>query len=108
MIRLKEYVPVRMTPEEKVRLRESADVAGLSVSELIRRCCFSRIITSKTDLMMVRELRRLGGLVKHIHNESHGAYSEATAGILRQIQQRIVELSQHDRKEDSESQEIRR
>ena len=97
MARQQAYVPLRMSAAEKERLQISAEDAGLSVSEVIRRCCFARVITSKTDMTMVRELRRLGGLLKHIHNESHGAYSETTAEILRQIQLRIMELCQHDR-----------
>ena len=96
-MRLSNYVPVRMTAKEKARLREIAEAAGLSVSELIRRYCFGRSVNSKVDLTMVRELRRLGGLLKHIHNESGGAYREETAQMLREIGRVITELGRDDR-----------
>ena len=43
-----------------------ADAAGISVSEYIRRLCFGgRPVTARTDSQTIRELRRLGGLLKH-------------------------------------------
>lgn len=57
---------VRMTTAEDERLKEQADSAGLSVSEYMRRLMFGgRPIVAKTDSQAIRELRRLGGLLKH-------------------------------------------
>jgi len=57
---------LRLSAEENERLARQADVAGISVSEYIRRLCFGgRPITSRTDNQTIRELRRLGGLLKH-------------------------------------------
>ena len=57
---------LRISAEENERLARQADAAGLSVSEYIRRLCFGgRPITSRTDSQTIRELRRLGGLLKH-------------------------------------------
>ena len=57
---------LRISAEENERLIRQADVAGISVSEYIRRLCFGgRPITSRTDSQTIRELRRLGGLLKH-------------------------------------------
>ena len=57
---------LRLSAEENERLVRQADVAGISVSEYIRRLCFGgRPITSRTDSQSIRELRRLGGLLKH-------------------------------------------
>ena len=57
---------LRLSAEENERLAWQADAAGLSVSEYIRRLCFGgRPITSRTDNQTIRELRRLGGLLKH-------------------------------------------
>ena len=59
-------VTLRVTMEEKMRLAEQASIAGLSVSEYIRRRFFGgRPLIAHTDEMMIRELRRLGGLLKH-------------------------------------------
>ena len=57
---------LRVSAEENERLTRQADAAGISVSEYIRRLCFGgRPITSRTDNQTIRELRRLGGLLKH-------------------------------------------
>ena len=57
---------LRLSAEENERLARQADAAGISVSEYIRRLCFGgRPITSRTDNQTIRELRRLGGLLKH-------------------------------------------
>ena len=57
---------LRISAEENERLARQADAAGISVSEYIRRLCFGgRPITSRTDSQIIRELRRLGGLLKH-------------------------------------------
>lgn len=55
-----------MTTAEDERLREQAASVGLSVSEYMRRLMFGgRPIVAKTDSQSIRELRRLGGLLKH-------------------------------------------
>ena len=57
---------LRLSAEENERLAWQADAAGISVSEYIRRLCFGgRPITSRTDSQTIRELRRLGGLLKY-------------------------------------------
>ncbi|WP_458400734.1 plasmid mobilization protein [Mailhella sp.] len=57
---------LRLSAEENERLARQADAASISVSEYIRRLCFGgRPITSRTDNQTIRELRRLGGLLKH-------------------------------------------
>ena len=57
---------LRISAEENERLMRQADAAGISVSEYIRRLCFGgRPVTSRTDSQTIRELRRLGGLLKH-------------------------------------------
>ena len=56
---------IRLTPQEKMRLDEQADIAGLSVSEYMRRRFFGGRIAAHTDLNTIAELRRIGGLLKH-------------------------------------------
>ncbi|MDA0559687.1 plasmid mobilization protein [Burkholderia pseudomallei] len=91
---LTEKIAVRLTPDEKARLCDDADLAGLSVSELVRRRYFGRPIVASTDMVMVRELRRMGGLLKHIHNTTDGVYSRETAQALVEIAAQIKVLSQ--------------
>jgi hypothetical protein len=89
-------VNVRMTVSEKARLKEEAEIAGLTVSQLVRRRSLGRRVVAATDAAMIRELRRLGGLLKHIHTETGGTYSTDTAQALAAIREAIERLS-HDR-----------
>ncbi|MBI5981630.1 MobB mobilization protein, partial [Clostridium perfringens] len=48
---------------------------------------------ANADAVMLKELRRIGGLLKHIHNESGGVYSKDTAGALVALKAYIERLS---------------
>jgi hypothetical protein len=89
-------VNVRLTASEKARLKEDADIASLSVSELVRRRYFGRPIIASADAVMIKELRRIGGLLKHVHSDSGGAYSKETYEALEALKTYIRKLS-HDR-----------
>ena len=91
---LTEKIALRLTPDEKTRLRDDAELAGLSVSKLVRRRYFGRPIVANADMVMVRELRRIGGLLKHIHNKTDGVYNRETAQALVEITGQIKKLSQ--------------
>ena len=88
---------LRLSSEENERLARLACAAGISVSEYIRRLCFGgRPITSRTDNHTIRELRRLGGLLKHNFENvrAAGGYQalpkmEATLGAVRQTIERL-------------------
>ena len=75
----------RLTDEEYADLQEQADVAAISLSEYIRRRVFARRVVSKLDLRVLAELRRLGGLLKLVHNETKGAYSQKTAEAIQAL-----------------------
>lgn len=50
---------------EAKQIEEQASVAGLSVSECLRRRGFGgRPVVAQTDMNTIRELRRIGGLLK--------------------------------------------
>ena len=44
---------MRLTPEEKMRLDERADITGVSASEYIRRRIFGGTIVAYTDLKII-------------------------------------------------------
>jgi len=90
---LTQKITVRITENEKVHFNEQARLAGLSVSALIRRWCLHRKVIADVDMVMIRELRRIGGLVKHLHNESSGAYQAQTAAILHELREAIKRIS---------------
>ena len=88
---------LQLSAEENERLARQADAAGISVSEYIRRLCFGgRPITSCTDSQTIRELRRLGGLLKCNFESvrAAGGYQallkmEATLEAVRQAIERL-------------------
>ena len=91
--RLSAVVNVRLTAAEKARLKDDADLAGLSVSEFVRRRSLGRPIIAQADAVTIKELRRLGGLVKHLHNETGGVYSRETAAALVALRGYIEQLA---------------
>ncbi len=69
---LTERLDVRMAPAEKEQLCVMARAAGLAVAELVRLRALGRPVLSRTDATTIRELRRLGGLLKKVHTVSGG------------------------------------
>jgi len=90
---------IRLTTGERDHIRIQADLAGISDSEFVRLCAERKHIFSNIDLTLIRELRRIGGLLKYIHNTSGGAYSNQTSGILRELHSIIKGVS-FDNKKD--------
>lgn len=86
-------INVRLTSAEKAQLKEDAELASLSMSELVRRRYFGRPIVAHADAVMIKELRRIGGLLKHVHNQSQGAYNHETASALAELRSYIGQLS---------------
>jgi hypothetical protein len=74
---------LRVSEEERLEVAEQAEISQLTVSEYVQRRILGKPIASHADLSVLAELRRLGGLLKHVHNESRGAYSELTANAIR-------------------------
>jgi hypothetical protein len=81
---LDQRITIRLNKLEKAILAEDANLAGLTVSELIRRRYFAQTI---------RELRRLGGLLKHIWTESGATYNTEIAPALLAIKQYLETLA---------------
>jgi hypothetical protein len=90
---------MRLTASERVRLCEDADLAGMSISEFVRKRAFGKTIHAATDLMMIRELRRLGGLQKYAMNKLalHDEVVDECAATIRAIRAAIERVSNHDR-----------
>ena len=89
----------RRTLRLKDRLTRQAATAGISVSEYMRRLFFGgRPIIAKTDDLTIRELRRLGGLLKHHFEVVKRAGNPATLSeldaALREIRRAIEALSE--------------
>ena len=89
---LTENINVRLTSKERSQLSEQAEIAGLTVSEYVRRRICGVSVPSKIEKRMLSELRRQGGLLKFIFNESHGMYSEKVDDTLTSINSFIQNL----------------
>ena len=85
-------INTRVTHEEREYIREQAEASGLSLSEYVRRRVLGRRVVSRTDKKMLSELRRQGGLLKHVFNGSGGMYSEKTATVLENMNMLIEDL----------------
>lgn len=90
--RLTHVLNVRVTPREKHDLREDAGLAGMTLSAYCRRRVLGHPVVASTDRAMIRELRRIGGLLKHVHVDSGGAYSALTADALDDVRACIARL----------------
>lgn len=82
---LDKVIRLRISEDDHVELSHRAGVAGLTVSEYLRRAALSRPIAAKTDDAMIRELRRVAGLMKHVWSQGDGLYSEETAEAIRAV-----------------------
>jgi hypothetical protein len=90
---LTERLDVRVAPGEKQQLRDIARDGGLSVSDVVRLRALGRPVVCRSDATTIRELRRLGGLLKKVHVDSGGAYSAATASALAALTRAIARVA---------------
>jgi hypothetical protein len=75
-IDLLRYCLVQVTDAEKANIRDQAKIAGLTMSEYMRRIAFNKRIISKMDQKALGELARLGGLQKHLLKQIKGLPDE--------------------------------
>ncbi|MBR4876388.1 MAG: MobB mobilization protein [Rhodocyclaceae bacterium] len=91
-----ERLLLRVTPKELAAMRAKARDAEVSVSEYVRRCCaapkHSMSNRAINSAHVVNELRRLGGLQKHLFNEGGGVLSREYANILLEIREAIMRI----------------
>jgi hypothetical protein len=78
-------IGLRVPDEEWLKIREQAEICHLTVSEYIRRRVLGKRVVPQADLAVLAELRRLGGLLKHVHLETRGTHSELTADAIRAL-----------------------
>ncbi len=83
-----QLIGFRVSPQERAKLRLLAKQAGWGNSEFIRRAALSVPISARTDAEMVRELRRLGAMLKHLYPKNSNwtsAEKEKYWTIMNQI-----------------------
>jgi hypothetical protein len=57
---------IKLLSQEKDIIRQQAHLAGLTVSEFIRKCALNRPIRSQVSREVAAELSKLFGLQKHL------------------------------------------
>lgn len=89
-------VGVRLTQEEYARLKKEAKIHGLTFSKIARARLAGTKIQSKADALAIAELRRQGGLLKHIMMEYGDALADRQRvnNLLDEISQTIKRIAQ--------------
>ena len=87
-----ERLTVRFRSSELEDLLNQAEICGMSVSELIRRRALEMRVVSVIDSKMLSELRRIGGLIKHLFNETNGLYRQKTSILLDELHAVVVRV----------------
>jgi hypothetical protein len=97
-----ERLTVRFRTDELNALLEQADMSGLSVSELVRRRALKMRVVPAADLKMLSELRRIGGLIKLVHNETNGLYRQKTSALLDELHAAAVRVSRRQERQEED------
>lgn len=84
--------PIRCFEDEEEIVRQKAHDCGQSVGQFMLATALNRRTRSKVDGHILNELRRLGGLQKHLYNESGGRHSNELAEILVELKQAIIRI----------------
>lgn len=87
------WIKFRCSEDDYEAITKKAIVAGLTTSEYLRRTALNRRIQVRTDIRMMNELKRLGGLQKHLYTqmqeqmttELSRQFSEVLSGIVKAI-----------------------
>lgn len=80
-------------PAELDLIRADADVAGLTLSETVRRRYLSLPIAARVDSNAVRELRRQGGLLKYALDSANSEERRGIMAILDRIRDLLDEIA---------------
>lgn len=88
-----ESLRVRLSPNEAEEIRKKALDKGVTVSEFMRCAALGRKTRNSTlESQVINELRRLGGLQKHLFTEGGGQHSKEYAEILQAIKAAISKI----------------
>lgn len=81
----------RVNVSEHAEIQSVAADCALSVGEYIRRQVLNKPVRHRFDMEAIAELKRQGGLLKHLHNDGLG-HAEETAKIVDMIYSLVGEL----------------
>lgn len=82
--------PIRCYEDEEALVRERARDCGMSVGQFVLAAALGRRTRTKIETHILNELRRLGGLQKHLFNDGGGMLSKEYAAILVELREAIA------------------
>lgn len=92
-------VGCRLTTEEHQRLTAEAEAHGVTLSQLVRSRIVGTKLASKIDARAIAELRRQGGLLKHLVGENKSAFDPADVRqVLQTIKDAILAINHEERR----------
>jgi hypothetical protein len=83
-------VKCRCTEAEFETINKKAIAAGLTTSEYLRRSALNRRIMVRTDIRMMNELKRLGGLQKYLYTQMQETMTTELSRQYSEVLSRIV------------------
>ena len=92
--------PVRCTAEIEGLIRDKAADCGMAVGPFMLACALGRQTRSKVDEHVINELRRLGGLQKHLFNQGEGELSKEYSQVLVEITKAISRIARSELSEE--------
>jgi hypothetical protein len=87
---------IRLRPDEHARIKQRAESCAVNVSEYIRRCALDRPLTARVDIEALAELRRQGGLIKHLalSDRSHGYEYRVALNLIHETIRKLIRDSE--------------
>ena len=95
----KNIVSIRFADKELNDIAEQAQIAGISRSAFVRKRALGHKIIASSDLNILKELRRIGGLIKHLY--SQGNKSADMAAAWNMLQSTFNTISENFNKKDN-------
>ena len=93
---------VRISVEDRAIIGRRASMCALSVSEFVRRCALGRPLSTRVEIEAITELRRQGGLIKHLaSNDRQHAYEYRVAlNLIHDAIRRVTRAGESTQKAD--------
>ena len=83
---------IRLSTDERTIIKERAASCAVTVSEYVRRCALERPLTARIDIEALAELRRQGGLIKHLASgdSSHAYEYRVALNLIHEAIRKLV------------------
>ena len=87
---------IRLSADEHGRIKQRAESCAVTVSEYIRCCALDRPLTARIDIEALAELRRQGGLIKHLASgdSSHAYEYRVALNLIHEAIRKLVRDSE--------------